>query len=181
MTNLPPDKGKGDWLVKFIKKHGYTYGAELGVQRGINMKYLLNHVPDLHMIGVDIWSEKNVRFDNTKSEDLAKDTGSVNYLFYRDLVEYAEFVKPRLKLHRHFTNYAHKFVQDESLDFIFIDAGHEYEDVIEDITCWYSKVRPGGHIMGHDIDQPQVRKAVKEKFQDRWSWAKRQKIWFIKK
>ena len=72
-------------------------------------------------------------------------------------------------------------MQDESLDFIFIDAGHEYEDVIEDITCWYSKVRPGGHIMGHDIDQPQVRKAVKEKFQDRWSWAKRQKIWFIKK
>ena len=47
------------------------------------------------------------------------------------------------------------------MDFILIDAGHEYEDVIEDITCWYSKVRPGGH-NGSDIDPK--RKAVKEKF-----------------
>ena len=36
------------------------------------------------MIGVDICPEKNVRFDNTKSEDLAKDTDSVNYPFYKD-------------------------------------------------------------------------------------------------
>ena len=54
MTTLPPDKGKGQWLVDFINKHGLKYGAELGVQKGINMKYLLDNIADLHMIGVDI-------------------------------------------------------------------------------------------------------------------------------
>ena len=47
MTKLPPDKGKGDWLVKFILKHGLVHGAELGVQKGVNLKYLLDNVPHL--------------------------------------------------------------------------------------------------------------------------------------
>ena len=181
MTTLPPDKGKGQWLVEFINKHGLKYGAELGVQKGINMKYLLDNIADLHMIGVDIWSDKSVRFNNTKSEDLEKDTESINYTFYRDMVEYANAVSPRLVLYRHFTNYAHKFVEDESLDFVFIDAGHEYEDVKQDIRLWYPKIRQGGYMLGHDINQPQVKKAVNEIFGANWSIAKRQKIWYLKR
>tara|TARA_B100000683_G_C12454558_1_gene541524 strand:+ start:588 stop:1133 length:546 start_codon:yes stop_codon:yes gene_type:complete len=181
MVNLPPDKGKGDWLVNFINKHDLKKGAELGVQKGINMKYLLEHVPDLHMIGVDIWTEKHVRFDNTKSDDLAKDTSSVNYKFYTDLLEYASTVHPRLVLYRHFTNHAHKLLEDGSLDFVFIDAGHEYEDVKEDIACWYPKIKNGGYMLGHDINQAQVKKAVNETFGLNWKLAKRQKIWYVKR
>ena len=35
-------------------------------------------------------------------------------------------------------------------------------------------------MIGHDINQVQVRKAVREQFQDRWSQAKEQKIWWIR-
>ena len=97
-------------------------------------------------------------------------------------MQFAKDNHPRVVLHRHFTNYAHKFVEDNSLDFIFIDAGHEYEDVLEDIHYWYPKVKPGGHIMGHDINQPQVRKAVNEKLgEGTWLLAKKQKIWYKQK
>jgi predicted O-methyltransferase YrrM len=41
-----------------------------------------------------------------------------------------------------------KLYEDESLDFVFIDASHEYEDVKDDITHWMLKVKDGGIISG---------------------------------
>ena len=40
--------------------------------------------------------------------------------------------------------------QDNSLDFVFIDACHDYEAVKKDIEAWYPKVKGGGIISGHD-------------------------------
>jgi hypothetical protein len=45
---------------------------------------------------------------------------------------------------------ASKLFNDESLDFVYIDANHTYEAVKEDLKCWYDKVRVGGVVMGHD-------------------------------
>lgn len=39
-----------------------------------------------------------------------------------------------------------------SLDFVFIDAEHDYESVRDDISAWLPRVRPGGIIAGHDYD-----------------------------
>lgn len=61
-----------------------------------------------------------------------------------------------------------KTLLDESLDFIYIDALHEYEAVKKDIELWYPKVKKGGFICGHDYtDTPSyfgVIPAVNEKF-----------------
>jgi SAM-dependent methyltransferase len=40
--------------------------------------------------------------------------------------------------------------EDESLDFVFIDASHEYEDVKNDILAWLPKVKKKGILAGHD-------------------------------
>ena len=42
-------RNKEAWLVEFINKHGYKHGAELGVQKGINLRYLIDNVPDLRI------------------------------------------------------------------------------------------------------------------------------------
>lgn len=57
--------------------------------------------------------------------------------------------------------------KDNSLDFVFLDASHEYEDVRDDILAWLPKVKPGGVLAGHDYYQggehfPGVKKAADE-------------------
>lgn len=58
---------------------------------------------------------------------------------------------------------AASFVKND-LDFVWIDAGHEYKDVQEDLNAWLPKVSPAGVIAGHDYDFPGVKQAVDEKF-----------------
>jgi glycosyltransferase involved in cell wall biosynthesis len=61
---------------------------------------------------------------------------------------------------------AAKQFEDNSLDFVHIDASHDYENVLADIIAWYPKVKPGGFITGDDyvISWGGVIQAVKEYF-----------------
>jgi hypothetical protein len=45
---------------------------------------------------------------------------------------------------------ASNMFQDESLDFVYIDANHAYDFVKQDIELWYPKVKKGGYLWGHD-------------------------------
>ena len=59
-----------------------------------------------------------------------------------------------------------KDIQNKSMDFIFIDAGHTYEEVLSDIQSWLPKLKPGGIIAGHDYSAnwPGIEQAVREVF-----------------
>lgn len=62
--------------------------------------------------------------------------------------------------------WAAQFIKD-GLDFVYIDAGHEYSDVANDISVWLPKVRSGGILAGHDYNLesfPRVVQAVNESF-----------------
>lgn len=55
--------------------------------------------------------------------------------------------------------------EDSSVEFVFIDASHDFDSVSADIEAWFPKVRTGGVIGGHDYPGwPGVRNAV-----DQWS------------
>ena len=49
-----------------------------------------------------------------------------------------------------------------NLDFVYIDGDHSYEQVKKDIENYFPKVRIGGILAGHDINQTDVFKAVSE-------------------
>jgi hypothetical protein len=59
---------------------------------------------------------------------------------------------------------AAKSYRDESLDFVFIDASHEYQDVLDDINAWMPKLKIGGTIAGHDYGRYDVNLAVNDYF-----------------
>lgn len=60
-----------------------------------------------------------------------------------------------------------KLYDNNSLNFVFIDADHSYEGVKKDITNWYPKIKNGGYIGGHDYYiWGGVNKAVEEYFKN---------------
>lgn len=63
---------------------------------------------------------------------------------------------------------AAELFQDNSLDFVFVDASHEYEHVKQDIASWLPKIAAGGLLAGHDYDDnwPGVKAAVQESFEN---------------
>ena len=52
--------------------------------------------------------------------------------------------------------------EDCSLDIVYIDASHNYEDVKKDIEAWLPKVKLGGILAGHDYGWEGVNRAVNE-------------------
>ncbi len=133
-------------LVSLVKKHGWTKGVELGVDKGILFRLLLEGVPALHLTGVDLFP------DRTRS---------------RRAFETAATHADRCTLLTMSTDEAALLVPDGSLDFVFIDADHSYEAVKQDIAHWLPKVKAGGWIGGHDYHPrrwPGVVAAVREAF-----------------
>lgn len=63
---------------------------------------------------------------------------------------------------------AAELFEDNSLDFVYLDADHKYEAVKHDIATWFPKVKSGGILCGHDyiprshIEEFGVIPAVKE-------------------
>ena len=54
--------------------------------------------------------------------------------------------------------------EDNSVDMVFIDGGHTYEEVLADIKQWLPKAKK--MICGHDREYEEVKKAVTEMFGD---------------
>ena len=59
---------------------------------------------------------------------------------------------------------ASKLYENNSLDFIYIDANHLYDYVIKDLVVWFPKLKVGRAIAGHDYSWGGVKRAVDEFF-----------------
>ena len=51
---------------------------------------------------------------------------------------------------------------DDSIDVIYIDAAHDYDSVVKDVSAWFPKCKSDGLFSGHDYPWHEVKKAVDE-------------------
>ena len=71
---------------------------------------------------------------------------------------------------------------DESLEWVHLDARHDYESVKTDIAAWSPKVKPGGWLSGDDYDElkfPEVVRAVGELLPGAEPWSTQQWRWIV--
>jgi len=145
----------GEGLIEPINSlKGELVGVEIGVclahtteafAKGINNLKKLYAV-DNYPTFVD-WDGSDWNKDR---QDLMKKAAQDKMLAHKDKVEFLhvsseEFVKT---------------IEDESLDFVFIDGDHSFEAALKDFQNYYPKVKTGGIFGGHDIQLDSVRNAL---------------------
>lgn len=57
-------------------------------------------------------------------------------------------------------------IPDASLDLVYLDGNHAYDQIVADLEAWAPKVKPGGILAGHDYaeNRPGVVKGVTERY-----------------
>lgn len=103
---------------------------------------------------------------NHKAASDAKGPPFTSYLWHATSCIGADF--ERVRVLRIGSVEAARIFDDGTVDYVWIDANHNYEPVVADIAAWTKKIRPGGAIGGHDYtpEYPGVQRAVREAFGD---------------
>ena len=136
-------------VADILGQRGLTgVGVEVGVKEGKFSAHLLRTFPKLRMIGVDPYEVQPT------SDEMGYQTYS-DWSFSGIMKQLQSNLGPyqdRFELVRKYSAEAAVDVEDESVDFVFIDAQHTYRGVRDDIELWSKKIRPGGVLCGHDYD-----------------------------
>jgi len=135
--------------------------VEVGCWKGRSTAFMaveiFNSKKDITFFFVDTWlgsqepkhlADKNVK-NGTLFDEFSRNIGPV---------------KHRLQICRAPSDQAAAIFEDLSLDFVMIDAAHDFQNVMADINAWWPKIRPGGTMAGDDYYFKGVRQAVNESF-----------------
>lgn len=130
---------------------GALRGAEIGVERGDNAADILRMLDIEYLALVDIWRPFVQEGKGVWDDNICE--ANYQYVMTRFSDNVEVFRMPSVEA-------ANRV--DGNLDFVYIDACHQYESVIEDIRTWLPKVRKGGLLAGHDFCDvwPGVARAV---------------------
>ena len=176
-------KGDGDFFLNEIRLKKPKYFLEVGVFHGVTARNVCEllfeiHKYDFKYIGLDLF-EKN----NENKSEIIPNTNLSNPLkrFYfkyikrqdpytieavRDLLK--KF-KNNIHLIKGNSNKVLKKIDMAQIDYVFLDGGHDYETVKNDLKCCDEVLRRNGTILCDDYNlsyAPGVKKAIDEYVKD---------------
>lgn len=138
-----PFQGRGTRydLALLFGDLGYQVGAEIGVMEGDYSEVLCKSNPHLKTLYcVDSWQSYVDHGCNVPQERMDR-----HYLKALErLKDYPVQIIRKTSIE------ASKDIPDNSLDFVYIDGGHDFDNVMIDLICWVPKVRLKGIVSGHD-------------------------------
>lgn len=129
-------------LARLFASLGFLRGAEIGVMRGEYSLQLCGENPALRLFCVDPYS---VRSDYNNGVMTQADQDDAYQMACARLSIHPGAVIMRAK-----SLDAVREIDDGSLDFVYIDGHHNFQNVTNDICEWTKKVRIGGIIAGDD-------------------------------
>ncbi len=123
-------------------------GVEVGVAGGNYSKVILDNPKVAALYGVDPYEVHEGYRDYARKETFNK--------MYNTTVELLHDY-PNFSLIKKYSMEAVGDFEDNSLDFVYIDADHSYRTVMEDIVEWTKKVKPRGIVAGDDYFEAEGR------------------------
>jgi predicted O-methyltransferase YrrM len=146
VLNRPILKNR-DYLPPFLKLLNLNgRGVEIGVAIGEFSELLLKYSDLAVLYSVDPWKE----FDKDTYDDLTNVRQDEFEKRYKLAIERLSKYKERSKILRMTSQEACGLFTPESLDIVYIDANHSYEQSKKDVELWWPKLRNGGIFAGHD-------------------------------
>ena len=130
-------------LISIFKNVGFKIGVEVGVEKGMYSKRMASLIPDVKLYCIDPWVSYGYYTSRRSNTSQKRMEEKYNEAVWRLAPFNCEIIR----------GYSHDVVhnfEDNSLDFVFIDANHGYEYALQDMVIWTEKVRVGGIVSGHD-------------------------------
>ena len=172
-------KGVGDFFLKEVAINKPKVFLEVGVFHGVtarNVCELLNslHGNEFKYVGLDLLEQNTENKDeiipNTKFSNPLK---NIYFKYIKKLNPYSlEAVKDLLKkfknnvsLIKGNSNVILKKIDMSKIDYVFLDGGHDYQTVKNDLNCCREVIVNGGTVLCDDYDlsyAPGVKKAIDE-------------------
>ena len=172
--------GVGEFFLNEVKAKSPKTFLEVGVFHGVTARNICEllytiHKDDFRYIGLDLF-EIN---DENKSEVIpntffSNPLKNIYFKFIKNQNPYSkEAVEDLLKKYKNNitlikgnSNLVLKKIDMSKIDFVFLDGGHAYETVKNDLECCLEVINSNGTILCDDYDlgaqAPQVKKAIDE-------------------
>jgi len=135
------NKATRDVIVEIVGECGFKYGVEVGcLKAGFSIKLIRSMGDDGKLMLVDPWLAYERHSDSTAQS------------FYEAAMDNLEKTgcKGNAIINRRSSLDAVKEIKDGSLDFVYIDGCHDFNNAVMDIVSWAPKVKSGGIVSGHD-------------------------------
>lgn len=116
-------------MAELFGELGFKEGVEVGTRQGHYAMVLCDSNPHLHLTCVDPWNRRHQRFYEEAVSNLS--TRNVTIMRTTSMEAVGQF-------------------NDGSLDFVYIDADHSFDNAMLDTIHWVPKVRVGGIVALHD-------------------------------
>lgn len=163
--------------------------VEVGAKEGRTTGHILKTVPDSRVIAIDPWcampDQKDVKGGETYE---AWDFAKIEAQFWENVGTPGNDSEGRprctmLKMTSEQAASGELCAPIGNVDCIFIDAAHDYTNVMKDIRLWWPKIREGGLLVAHDYNHkwPGVERAAADSFDLMRVGVAPDSVWFVLK
>jgi hypothetical protein len=122
-----------------------THVCEVGVKQGKYAEYILKNIPSIERIYlVDVWAHQSNYKDHANVSQSKQDQ------FLQDTIQRMEPWLDKVTILRGLSVDMASDIPDGSLDWVYIDARHDYIGCRQDIESYWPKVKSAGVMSGHD-------------------------------
>ena len=172
-------KSDGDFFLKEIENKKPKFFLEVGVFHGVtgrNVCELLSqiHHENFRYIGIDLFERNdeninevipNINFSNPFKQLYFKYIKRQNPYSLEAVKDLLKKFEKNIDLIKGNSNQILKEIDMSKIDYVFLDGGHTYETVKNDLECCMEVVQSNGTIMCDDYNfghLPDVKKAIDE-------------------